>query len=551
MKTSLKRLDPVICRLMWTMLGLVLPFVCAAKPVELRNRIPLAPAPQKVTYAQGATPLPAHISVTGLDAMKPDQAATVETLEKLFTTIGVRGDFGGSADYCLRFDRDPNVTHSEGYRLVSDASGITVRAGTDTGMFYGAQTVYQLLAYARFGDDFFHYSDYPAEGWGRFLVPHLSIEDYPTYKVRAFMADLGRATFSMPLLKRLVRLMAQMKLNTLHLHLYDDQLCGFKFEKLPIGHENPFSLDAADLKELVAYARHHHISVMPELESWGHVASLVCHFPKLRGAEGVYAGASFGIGEDTYAFLEKLYDEIVPCLEREAAVHVGLDEALWAVLPGEENRGHTPTTMVSRIHEILMRVAERHGRKIRMHLWADHGGRPLPQELETKVVIEPWRYLGADEPSILETLKKYGGAGKTPLMMGTGANSYAFSGNYEGTRIWCLQGKTYANVEGVTLCMWESNDLAGRLVTLYGGACFAWTPEAQVRARNDSTGERMRQLIDRQMRSWQIVFPDAGEAAINEDRGPEVKTGRYVWPPFAGKPVAPTVDFGKPKGVTQ
>ncbi len=532
-------------------MALMLPLSGGARPVDLAKRILLAPVPQELAYSPGTTPLPGHISVFGLDALRPGDAATVETMANLFTAIGVRGDFGGDASYCVRFERDPSVAHREGYRLVSDSSGITVRASTDAGAFYGAQTVYQVLAYARHGEEFLHYADFPAEGWGRFLVPHLTIQDHPAYKVRAFMADLGRAPYSMALLKRLVRLMAQMKLNTLHLHLFDDQLCGFRFEKLPIGHENPFSLNAADLKELVAYARRYHISVMPELESWGHVASLVYHFPQLRGGEGAYGGASFGMGEATYAFLEKLYDEIVPCLESEAAVHVGLDEAIWAVLPGEEARGHTPTNMVGRIHEILMRVAARHGKRITMHLWADHGGRALPPALETRVVIEPWRYLGADEAGIVETLKKYGGAGKTPLMMGTGANSYAFSGNYEGTRIWCLQGLAYPNVEGVTLCMWESNDLAGRLVTLYGGACFAWKPDAQVRARNDTTGEKLRQMIDRQMRSWQIVFPDADQAAINEDRGPEVKTGRYVWPPYAGKAVAPTVDFGKPKGGAQ
>lgn len=43
-------------------------------------------------------------------------------------------------------------------------------------------------------------------------------------------------------------------------------------------------------------------------------------------------------------------------------------------------------------------------------------------------------------------------------------------------------------------------------MTLYGGACFAWKPDAQVRARNDTTGEKLRQMIDRQMRSWRIVF---------------------------------------------
>ena len=101
--------------------------------------------------------------------------------------------------------------------------------------------------------------------------------------------------------------MGQLKLNTLHLHLYDDQLCNFRFANLPIGHENPFSLNAQDLKEIVQYARVYHISVMPELESWGHVASIVYHYPELCGGEGMYAGASFAIGEKTYTLLERMY----------------------------------------------------------------------------------------------------------------------------------------------------------------------------------------------------------------------------------------------------
>ena len=521
----------------------------ASRGVALLDRIPLTPAPAAVTTSPDKIPLPPRLSVHGLDRMRAGDRGAIETFERLFQVLPeTQGDFGGDAAYRVRFIRTEAVRPAEGYELVSDASGIAIRAATDAGLFYGAQTAYQLLAYARHGEEFLHYAEFPAEGWGRYLVPALTIKDEPAYRVRAVMADLGRAPYSLALLKRLVRMMGQLKLNTLHLHLFDDQLCGFRFERLPFGRENPFALDAADLRELVRYARQHHIAVMPELESWGHVASLVYHVPELSGGPGVYGGASFAMGEKTYALLEKLYDEIVPCLEAESAVHVGLDEAGWAVLPGEENKGHTPTAMVGRIHEILMRVGAKHGKKLTMHLWADHGGRALPKEIEAQVVLEPWRYLGADAPGIVDTLKKYGGAGKPPLMMGTGANSYAFSGNYEGTRIWCQEGLKYPNVLGVSLCLWESNDVGGRLVTLYGGANFAWSPATPKRAPSDTTGERQRQLIDRQMRSWQTIFPDADPAAIAADRGPEVKTGVYQWGPFASKPVAPTVDFGRPKG---
>lgn len=521
-----------------------------AKSVTLMERIPLAPAPKSMTPAGDMIPFPAAISVHGLDRANPGHQGTFETFAELFAVLAkVPGDFGGAAAYRIQFEQTDEIAHAEGYRLLSDATGIKVRYRTAAGQFYGAQTVYQLLAYAYYGTDFLQFSITPAEkdAAEKRFVPLLTINDEPAYPVRSFMADLGRAPYSVALLKRVIRIMGQLKLNTLHLHLYDDQLCGFRFARLPLGRENPFSLSADDLKEVVRFARVHHVSVMPELESWGHVASLVYHYPELSGGEGMYAGASFAIGEKTYALLEKIYDEIVPCLENETAVHVGLDEATWAVLPGEENKGHTPTNMVGRIHDILMRVGERHGKKITMHLWADHGGRALPKEIEQKVVIEPWRYLGADAPSIATNLQKYGGAGKTPLMMGAGANSTAYQGNYEATRVWCQEGLKYPNILGVTLCMWETNDVAGRLTTLYGGAAFAWSPEAPKRGKDDLLGERMRQIFDRHMRSWQIIFPVADPAAINLDRGPEVKTGRYCWPPLFNKVVAPTVDFIAPR----
>ncbi len=522
--------------------------VIRCQPVELMERIPLVPRPQVVAYRGEKVPFPDRISVLGLDGGNPDDARTVETMQAVLRLLPeVKSDFGGRNPFTIKFEQSARVTDREGYLLSSGKDGIVVTYGTKAGQYYGAQTVYQLLAYAYHGAGFLVWDNWPVEA--RRCLPVLTIEDRPAYAVRSVMADLGRAPYSVALLKREIRIMGQLKLNTLHLRLYDDELCGFRFEHLPLGRENPRALTAADLKEIVQYARGYHVAVMPELESWAHVQSIIYHYPQLRGAAGMWGGSSFGIGEPTYALLEKIYEEIVPCLDDNAAVHVGLDEAVWSVLPGEEAQGHSPTTMVGRIHQILMQVAARHHKKITMHLWADAGGRPLPAGLEREVVVEPWAYFENSGPDIVRKLGQWGGAGKAPVMMGAGVNWSRVHGDYEATRIWCTEGLKYPNVLGVTLCLWGTNDLAGRLMTLYGGAKFAWTPAATQRDPSDASGEFLRNRLDLEMQQWQVIFPDADPRAIDADRGPEVRAGRYTWSPLQSveAPVAPTVQFVPPR----
>lgn len=502
--------------------------------------LPLCPYPQTLEITGDPVPFPAAISIHGIDPDHPAESRTAETMRKLCARLpGVTTDFDGGAAYRIVFRHDPAVAHAEGYALTSDAAGLVVAARTPAGRFYGAQTAYQLLAHAFHAGSFRRFDEAVAPR----VVPALRIADEPRYAVRSFMADLGRAPFSLPLLKRLVRILAHLKLNTLHLHLNDDELCGFRCAGLPIGTENPHALDAAALRELVTYARSHHVAILPEIESWGHVHSIVYHYPHLRGTSGQYGGSSFGIGEATYDLLEKLYDEIVPCLEDTAAVHLGLDEALWAVLPGEEQRGHTPENMVGRLHEILMRVGARHGRKLTLHIWADHGGRPVPAELRDRIVVQPWGYHEQNIPAIVEQVKRYGGAGKPLVMLGAGASWIRVHGDYEATRVWCTEAASHPNVLGVTLCLWGTNDIAGRLITAYAGADFAWSPATPARGEGPAAGETLRNALDQQMRQWQVLFPDADPAAINADRGPEVELGRYLWPPRAREAVAPTADF--------
>jgi hypothetical protein len=98
-------------------------------------------------------------------------------------------------------------------------------------------------------------------------------------------------------------------------------------------------------------------------------------------------------------------------------------------------------------------------------------------------------------------------------------------------------------VLGVTLCLWGTNDVAGRLITAYVGADCAWSPATPAHVPGPAPVESLRNALDQQMRQWQILFPEADPAAINADRGPEVELGRYMWPPRAGEAVAPTADY--------
>ncbi|MBN1542049.1 hypothetical protein JW992_07855, partial [candidate division KSB1 bacterium] len=100
-----------------------------------------------------------------------------------------------------------------------------------------------------------------------------------------------------------------------------------------------------------------------------------------------------------------------------------------------------------------------------------------------------------------------------------------------------------SNVLGATICLWGTNNLGDRLITLYAGADYLWTPQTPVREGWDHYGEDLRFRFERHMRNWQIVFADAGPAMLERDRGPEVFLGRYLWPPMAGQAVAPTIDF--------
>jgi len=242
----------------------------------------------------------------------------------------------------------------EGYELTVAADSIVVRAGKSAGLFYGVQTLLQLMppevsaAKQRLRVD-----------WTEYKVPCVQIEDQPRFKWRGLLLDVARHFFTKEEVKQLLDAMASQKLNTLQLHLTDDQGWRIEIKKYPqltkVGawrKDAGFGLDPKasttygpdgryggyytqdDIREIVAYARGKHITIVPEIEMPGHASAALAAFPELScnggpytpNAEGgVFAGVYCAGKDETFEFLQNVLAEVRQLFPG-AYIHIGGDE---------------------------------------------------------------------------------------------------------------------------------------------------------------------------------------------------------------------------------
>jgi len=240
---------------------------------------------------------------------------------------------------------------TEGYRLSSRAAGVTIRAATAQGVFYGTQSLRQLLPpeTERLG----------AGAAPGLTVPALEITDRPRFGWRGAMLDPARRFLSVAETKRFIDTMVLHKLNVLHWHLVDDQGWRLEIKKYPKltevgawrtesprygnrdeGDGTPHGgfYTQAQIREVVAYAAERFITVVPEIELPGHVASVVAAYPQLgnRDVPGFAPKVvtRWGIQPYTYApsepvfgFLTDVMAEVVQLFPSKF-VHIGGDEAI-------------------------------------------------------------------------------------------------------------------------------------------------------------------------------------------------------------------------------
>ncbi|MFF7985481.1 beta-N-acetylhexosaminidase [Streptomyces sp. NPDC007901] len=256
----------------------------------------------------------------------------------------------------------------EAYRLsVVSTWGVEIRGGGPAGVFWGAQTLRQLL-----GPEAFRRA--PVRPGIRYGVPHQIIEDSPRFRWRGLMLDVARHFMPKEGVLRYLDLMAAHKLNVFHFHLTDDQGWRIAIERHPrltevgswrartkFGHrasplweEKPhgghYSRD--DIREIVAYAAERHITVVPEIDVPGHSQAAIAAYPELGNTDVIDTASltvwdTWGISpnvlaptDNTLRFYEGVFEEVLELFPSEF-IHVGGDECpkdQWRASPAAKAR---------------------------------------------------------------------------------------------------------------------------------------------------------------------------------------------------------------------
>ncbi|MEU7316345.1 glycoside hydrolase family 20 protein [Streptomyces sp. NPDC007083] len=178
----------------------------------------------------------------------------------------------------------------ESYRLVSEDGKITITGGGDAGVFYGTRTLLQTWrAQGRF-----------AEG---------TVADAPDRPQRGFSLDIARKNFSADWIEARIREMGDLKLNQLQLHLSDDQAFRIESDTHPEIVSDPH-LTKAQVRGIVDLAASRHITVIPEIDSPGHLGAVLKAHPELqlRSASGATPRGAIDISKPAAA---KLVDELL------------------------------------------------------------------------------------------------------------------------------------------------------------------------------------------------------------------------------------------------
>lgn len=348
-----------------------------------RKGIDVIPMPRSVEYHSGNfTISPETKFYTNLSA-ESRQALTDYLEGTSLGSVPFAESATGNNGIELNLCDSSIVTGNEAYRIEIDKKGVRLSANTETGIFYGLQTLLQLL---NNGDNK--------------TLPALTINDSPRFPYRGLHLDVSRHFFDKEFVKKQLNAMAYFKMNRLHWHLTDGAGWRIEIKKYPrltsfaawrpfdklndwwVGgrtfceQDDPRAVGGYytqdDIREVVAYAAERHITIIPEIEMPGHSEEVLATYPELSCSGKPYVNADFCIGtEKTFEFLENVLLEVIDLFPSEY-IHIGGDEASkssWNTCPRCQKRmadehlnsvDELQSYMIHRIEKFL----NDHGRKI-------------------------------------------------------------------------------------------------------------------------------------------------------------------------------------------
>jgi hexosaminidase len=280
------------------------------------------------------------------------------------------------------------VNEDERYSLVTNANQIEIAAMTDLGAIHGLETLLQLVS-----------SD--ANGY---YFPGVNIQDEPRFPWRGLLLDVALHFMPVDMVKRTLDGMAVVKMNVLHLHLINDQ--GFRVESKLFPRLQQVSSDGnfytqAEIHDIVKYADHLGIRVIPEFVVPAHTTAILTAYPEFASVRRDYSlQRYFGVfdpvmdptNENLYLFLDKLFGEM-SALFPDAYFHIGGDENTgkdWAGVPHIKTfmQAHGMKTTIdlqTYFNQRILPIVRKYGKT--MVGWDEILHPSLPKE----VVIQSWR----------------------------------------------------------------------------------------------------------------------------------------------------------------
>ncbi len=341
---------------------LSLVFVMGVLNFASAQNINIIPEPYQLTKLQGTYTLPKIITINA-----PSTANAIATTlsDKLKTTTGKAVVISkNKPNIDIQIINDANIG-TEGYTLEVNEKGIQLKANTNAGLFFGWQTIQQLLPAAIYSNTL--------QANTNWTIPYVSIVDKPRFGWRGLMLDVSRHFFTKAEVLTFIDDMARYKFNRFHWHLTDDQGWRIEIKSLPklttVGawraerkgkwsnittpaKEEPKTYGGfytqEEIKEVVAYAKARSIEIIPEIDIPGHSLAMNTAYPFLSTTPNypfqVNAGDEFmdwdGLNghvtaridnsldpsnETVYEYLDKIFGEIATLFPFEY-IHMGGDE---------------------------------------------------------------------------------------------------------------------------------------------------------------------------------------------------------------------------------
>lgn len=348
-------------------------------------RIKLIPEPVSLKELPGEFMLDRNaglvVATTDNKQMEGTAQWFVDQLESMTGIRVKQAGFGKLRNITLDLLSEPDSSlGEEGYKLTVNMSQINLSANTAAGIFYGMQTLLQMVPLKGVMNKEF--------GEQRF-IPCAEVTDYPRFGWRGLMLDVSRHFFTKDEVKRYIDEMVKYKYNTFHWHLTDDNGWRIEIKSLPQltqkgamrvervgrwgtfappqpGEDTPYGgfYTLEDIKEIIRYAQERYVTILPEIDVPGHSLSMIVAFPNLSCTQRQYMvgpGDSLRkkndnvlcIGNDSiFAVLDKVFTEIAALFPNKY-IHIGGDEAFkgfWEKCP--KCRKRMQTEHLKDVHEL-------------------------------------------------------------------------------------------------------------------------------------------------------------------------------------------------------